>query len=201
MNYKKYRFDINDLSTWRLPVALGFAVLIGFAIFSFWKVLFINGAQKEIQQTNQLIEQQKKQYTDNQSLIMLIPSIKAEVKQLEQAKEAAKEILPTEVSMPALIDSIYSAARNNNIIFDQFTPESDIDEAFYVIKPISLSMVAHYSDVANFMEDISNLQRIITVHNMAFSVLGTASEESKQRLKVTAELRTYIFKDKSGGKQ
>ncbi len=195
MRYRRLSFDLNDLSTWQSPVTVSISLLLGFAFFSFWKILFIDEVRTKIQQIQPIVTKQKQLYARNQSLISSIPAIEAEIEQFKTTKNLAKTFLPTEISMPSLIDSIYVAAQRNHIVFDELAPKEDINETFYFIKPITLTAVADYSSILGFAEDIANSKRIITIHNMTLTAPVEDTKDKKQQLKMTAELRTYIFKE------
>lgn len=101
--------------------------------------------------------------------------------------------------MPSLVDSVYVSARDNGFVFDKFRPEKGIDTEFYRIEPISLSADVGYVSMSAFIEEVTTLKRIMNVHSVSFKAdANTDSVDAKSSntpLKMTAQLRTYIFKE------
>lgn len=195
---RKSNFNVNDLSTWSIPVLLfSCLVVIGLLAFSI-KHFFVNDITDNISSTDLQVSKQEQEYLKNQKIIALLPHIRKEVAQLEKVRDEAKKFLPTQVSMPSLIDNVYLSARNNGIVFNKFTPEKDIEKEFYTIKPISLKAEIGYISMSDFIEEITTLKRIMNVHSVSFSSnekKDNFSDTKNTPLQMTAQLRTYIFKD------
>ncbi len=196
---QKSTFNINDLSTWTLPIVVIFAVIIIAFIGYLIKMLLVDDVTLQVNAVDAKIIKQEQIYTKNQEIIALLPHIRKEVSELQIVRDEAKKFLPTEVSMPALIDNVYLAARDNGIVFDKFMPEKDIDTEFYTIKPIALSAEVGYESMAAFIEQVTTLKRIMNVQSVSFDARQANNQEAprsaNEPLEMTAQLRTYIFKD------
>lgn len=196
---KKSTLNINDLSTWTIPVVVIFVVAIIAIIGYLIKMFLVDDVTLQINGVDKKIIKQEETYSKNQEIIALLPHIRKEVSELLIVRDEAKKFLPTEVSMPALIDNVYLAARDNGIVFDKFTPEKDIDTEFYTIKPIALSAEVGYESMAAFIEQVTSLKRIMNVQSVSFDAKRTTNQEAPRSandpLEMTAQLRTYIFKD------
>ncbi|MPV86116.1 type IV pilus inner membrane component PilO [Ostreibacterium oceani] len=199
---KKSNFSFNSLHTW--PAAL--TLIIGLLIIALFVILakqfLINPIVDEITSKEGQISTQKQEYKKNQEIIATLPQIRKEIVELEIVRDEAKKYLPTEISMPALIDNVYISARNNGIVFDKFTPERDIDREFYTIKPVSLNAEVGYVSMASFVEEVTTLERIMNVESVSFRANNSRGGRNAEfprnentPITMTAELRTYIFKD------
>lgn len=195
MKRKRSSFNINDLSTWGWPVALLAGVVIIVITVVIIESFLVSGLTTAIDKKSTEISQAEKKYSKNKKILATLPQIRQEVKALEKVKDEAKAFLPTEVSMPNLIDSVYASARKNGIIFKSFTPQKDINTPYYTIKPISLSTSTGYLSMAAFIEEVTTLKRIMNVHSVSFSSQGKPEKDENVPLSVTAQLRTYIFKE------
>lgn len=197
---KKSNFNLNDLSTWTVPIVLFAAAVIVAIIVYGIKMFFVDEVTQDIESINSKVTTQEQTYAKNQAIIAILPHIRKEVSELKIVRDEAKKFLPTEISMPALIDNVYLAARDNGIVFSKFTPENDIDTDFYTIKPIALSAEVGYESMSAFIEQVTTLKRIMNVQSVSFSA-GSQSKDtdnvgsSNLPLEMTAQLRTYIFKD------
>lgn len=195
---KKSNFNFNDLSTWpmvfSLVLGLAFAGLLVFLI----KSLLVDNVTQQVESKNSAIVKEENEYKKNKKLLAILPLLKKEVAELEKVRDEAKKYLPEKEAMPALIENVYLAARNNGIIFKTFTPGKDEDRPYYTIKPISLSAEVGYISMSSFIEEVTTLKRIMNVESVTFEAADIKAADSKnanQPLTMTAQLRTYIFKD------
>lgn len=197
---KKSSINFSDLSTWTIPLIFVVGCLIVIFLFIVARTALIDGVTEEVNRVDQAVKKEEQTYAKNQNDLALLPNIRKEVSELKLVRDEAKKYLPTEVSMPSLIDNVYLAARDNGIVFREFTPESDIDTKYYTIKPISLNAEVGYLSMAAFIEQVTTLQRIMNVQSVSFSEnssnnADTFSGSSNEPLRMTAQLRTYIFKE------
>ncbi|PIE46261.1 MAG: hypothetical protein CSA44_00495 [Gammaproteobacteria bacterium] len=198
---KKAHFEHNDLSSWPLWLCLGAAAIIFLLTVNLFRVFVIAPKSQELDTLRVSLVEQKKQYKRNKEAIARLGQTRKEVALLEQARDEAKTFLPTQVSMPSLIDDIYQVARRNGIVFNHFTPADDIETDYHTIKPIVLSADAGFISMAHFMEEVIALKRIMHIHSISFtSEHANHDDRSNARrsnapLKMTAHLRTYIFRE------
>lgn len=196
---KKNSFNINDLSSWSLPIALLFATVIVAGLFVFIKSFFVDKVTTEIESIESEIYRQQNVYDKNKQTVAILPHIKKEIEALRTVRDKAKKYLPTEVSMPSLLNSVYVSARDNGFVFDTQRPGKDIDTQFYTIKPMSLSADVGYVSMSAFIEEVTTLKRIMNVHSVSFKssnkVNSIDAKSANMPLKMTAELRTYVFKE------
>ncbi len=195
---KQSKVDINDLSSWPLVLTLIVGAVIIALFVLLLKSFLADDVTAEVDSVAGKITQQGNTYKKNVEIVAMLPHIRKEVVELKLIRDEAKKFLPTQVSMPSLIDSVYLAARNNGIVFDKFTPEGDIKREFYTIKPISLSAETGYVSMSAFVEEVTTLKRIMNVQSVDFKAASKNGEYEKNAnapLKMTAQLRTYIFND------
>lgn len=195
---RQRKFNYNDLSTWSWWFTTGVAVVIVCVLFFILKAWFVDEVSATVRLKKQAIIAEQQHYQTNKKMLSELPRIRGEIKALMAAYDVAKKYLPTDVSMPSLIDSVYRSARNNGIIFNTFAPQADIDMPFYTIKPITLSADVGFVNMAAFIEEVTTLERIMNVHSVSFIRSANATKSNadvNNELKMTAELRTYVFKE------
>jgi|GEM_PF-5462501 len=198
MARKSSNFNLNDASTWNSLGVVFFGLLFAVALFFIVYNFFVTPKLQEIDSNMAKIDKQKNEYTKNKALVELIPRLKKEVAEWQIAKNEAKKYLPTDISMPQLIDNVYLAAQDNGIVFNKFTPEGDINQKFYTIKPITLSTNVGFSSMSSFIEQVTALKRIMNIQSVSFKTPNSRkgfAETPNSPLQMTAQLRTYIFKD------
>lgn len=203
MARKKNNVDLNDLSSWPLPLVLFVSLLVVCGVAFVIKMFVADPVTDTINSTESEIKSKELEYAKNQEVVALLSHIRTEVNELEIIRDEAKKYLPTEISMPSLIDNVYLAARGNGIVFNDFTPKPDIDTEFYIIKPVELSADVGYLSMSSFIEQVTSLKRIMNVESVFFKAEaknGSPLRDSDDPLTMTAQLRTYVFKDTKNSK-
>ncbi len=194
---RKDSINIKDYSTWPLLMSVVFAVLIAAVIFYLSKTFLTDDVSAQISRKDAEIVKQENQYKKDAPIAAIVPKLKEEVKRLKVIQEGLKKFLPTKVSMPSLVDDVYLVGRNNGIVFDKLVPKRYIEEKYYSIKPIALKAKVGFESMASFIEEVTTLERIMNVNAVNFKVEGDQMlhKNANAPLKMTAELRTYVFKD------
>ncbi len=201
---RKNNIDINDLSTWPVVMSLLFALLIACGIFYFLKTFLVDDISATINRKNNEIIRLENQYKKDRAIVAILPKIREEVKRLKKIQENLKTYLPTKVFMPSLIDNVYLVGRNNGIVFNKLVPEKYIEEKYYSIKPISLKAEIGFESMAAFIEEVTTLERIMNIDSVSFQVQDNdilLHKNANVPLTMTAQLRTYVFKDTLSDKE
>ncbi len=195
---KKNSVDINDLSTWPVIMSLLFALFLAASIFYFVKTFLVDDISANIERKDNEIIQLENKYKKNRAIVAVLPQIRQEVKRLKEIQSELKTYLPTKVFMPSLIDNVYLVGRNNGIVFDKLVPEKYIEEKYYSVKPISLKAAVGFESMAAFIEEVTTLKRIMNIDSVSFQVEDNnilLHRNANAPLTMTAQLRTYVFKD------
>lgn len=197
------KLELNNLSSW----PLWFKVIVALVIAAFFifigKLLFIDDAKSSLQTTEKNYTQTKTNFATLQNDVADLDAIRAETAALDAVLKDLLHYLPNDVEMPSLIDSVYESARENSIVFEQLTPEKDIEGEHYTIKPIALKANTGYNSMGSFVQKVTSLNRIMNIEGVTFKRTrnsGNVAEDANIEdlpLDMTAELRTYIFKDGS----
>lgn len=188
------RIDLHAPSTWSPALVATMAVAIIALIVGLSHWLFVADIAHQIERTKSQISEQKQLYQSNQQTLSKLPTIRREIDALEQTREALRAHLPTDLSMPLLLDNVYQVARDNHMVFSRLKPEANIDSHYYSIKPIRLQAQSGFIDSVAFIDAVSRLSRIVSVQNVSFSAEKNYQGEPNHALKTTIELRTYLLK-------
>lgn len=179
--------EINNLSSWPLWFRIIIALVIaGFFIF-IAKILILDSTKATLQSTEQNYSKTKTNFQTLQAEVADLDAIIAETEALDTVLAEMLKYLPSDIEMPSLIDSVYESARENSIIFEQLSPEKDIEETHYTIKPISLKADTGYNSMGSFIQKVTSLDRIMNIEGVTFKEL----EEATKTLMRISILRTY----------
>jgi len=113
--------------------------------------------------------------------------------QVEEYVTQLEKQLPGKAEMDALLSDINQAGLGRGLQFELFRPGSVVVKDYYAELPITIRVSGRYHDIGSFAADISNLSRIVTLHDMNISAGGNPNAP----LGMDAIARTYRYLDAS----
>jgi type IV pilus assembly protein PilO len=115
-------------------------------------------------------------------------------KELEEAETKFLEtavLLPKQKEIPKLLKDISALGRNAGLDFLTFKPLADIPKDFYAEIPITINVRGPYHNMGYFFDQVSKLERIVSVSNVKMS--APKKEGGEMLLKSDCKLVTYRF--------
>jgi type IV pilus assembly protein PilO len=105
--------------------------------------------------------------------------------------EEASKLLPKDQEIPKLLADISSLGRTAGLDFLTFKPQADIPKDFYAEIPVDIDVIGPYHNVGFFFDQVSRLDRIVSVSNVKMS--SPKKEGSEMLLNSNCKLITYRF--------
>ena len=116
---------------------------------------------------------------------------RAELAEAEKRFEEISIVLPKTKEIPALLTSISDHGTSAGLDFNSFTPGNETPQDFYAEIPISIKVSGPYHNVGYFLDQVSKLERIVTVKNIT---MGSPRQvEGEMLLSSSCNLLTYRF--------
>ncbi len=115
-------------------------------------------------------------------------------KELEDAKNnflATADLLPKQKEIPKLLKDISALGRNAGLDFLTFKPLADIPKDFYTEIPITINVRGPYHNMGYFFDQVSKLERIVSVSNVKMN--SPKKESGEMLLNSDCKLVTYRF--------
>lgn len=115
-------------------------------------------------------------------------------KEMAEAEEKFLEtavLLPKEKEIPKLLKDISALGQNAGLDFLTFKPLADIPKDFYAEIPISINVRGPYHNMGFFFDQVSKLERIVSVSNIKMS--SPKKEGGEMLLNSDCRLVTYRF--------
>jgi type IV pilus assembly protein PilO len=136
---------------------------------------------------------EKKAIADN------LNDYRREMDQLDQRLQDALTELPEEKEMDQLLSQLSDVAKKSGVEIGKITPGGETPESFYSRIPISVTVGGNYHEIAMFLQEISNLRRIVNVNNIHLVPQGVVSGD---KITVGADFvaTTFRFVEKGGKK-
>ena len=120
-----------------------------------------------------------------------LPKLEAELAATQQIFDEKSVLLPKEKEIPQLLRDISSLGRNAGLDFLKFKPGANVPKDFYDEIPITVNVRGPYHNVGFFFDQVSKLERIVTVSNINIS--SPQREGGEMLLKSDCQLVTYMF--------
>lgn len=119
----------------------------------------------------------QRQYVMRQRKLIQLKNYKAKMAQFKQQFDPLLQQLPTEAQMVKLLKTISDLGRANGVVFKMFDPLAEKKLEFYSILPIQVRVFGNYHQIASFINQLANLNRLITYNKIFLDVKDASDEE------------------------
>jgi type IV pilus assembly protein PilO len=182
-----------------IPLDKKIKILVAVALFVLPVVLFYFLFYAPNLKKITLLEGQKKTLTADvnkaKKAAKNLKKHKAELEQTKQYFEKIAVVLPKKKEIPKLLRNISDLGKSAGLDFVSFAPGSEIPKEFYAEIPINISISGPYHNMGYFLDQVSKLDRIVTVNNIT---MGSPKKEAGEMvLSSTCRLVTYRFTNTS----
>ena len=135
----------------------------------------------------------KNDYRNKLGQAVNLSELRKQKLQVEEYVTQLEKQLPGKAEMDALLSDINQAGLGRGLQFELFRPGQSVVKDYYAELPIALRVSGRYHDVGAFAADVSNLSRIVTLHDI--SIEGNRGGGDFLVMEATA--RTYRYLDAS----
>ena len=143
----------------------------------------------------------KTQFESKQRVMANIDAYRVQLDELRGMLAEMLQQLPTETEMPDLLEDVSRIGVENGLVFELFRPEGEFNEGgVFISKPIAIRARANYHQFANFISDVSALDRIVTLESVQIEAetRGNEAEQDEDELIIQATLQTYRYPEDLG---
>ncbi len=176
------------LSTKAKVAIVVIAVLI--PVLLFYYLYFKTEAQK-IDNLNRQIVAARKDLNRARKAARNLPKYKAEIEKTRKKFEEAAVVLPKTKEIPNLLRSISDLGKGAGLDFLSFKPGAEKQKDFYAEIPVDISIRGPYHNMGFFLDQVSKLDRIVSVNNISMG--SPRKEGGEMLLSSKCRLVTYRF--------
>jgi type IV pilus assembly protein PilO len=182
--------DVNNISSWPLPIKIGGVALVGILIIAagFWFI--IRGELDDLARQQDQEVKLKETYSSKAGLAINLSAYKTQMEEMRQTFGSLLRQLPDTTEVPDLLIDITQAGLGQGLEFVLFKPEKERTKEFYAELPISIKVTGNYHELANFVSDVAALPRIVT-----FGDITIGSDKKSNKLLMAAKAKTYRYLD------
>jgi type IV pilus assembly protein PilO len=138
------------------------------------------------QKTNLVAEIEKAKKAASQ-----LENVKASIAETEALFKETATLLPKDKEIPALLRNISDLGKGAGLDFLSFKPGAEVPKDFYAEIPIDIQINGPYHNMGFFLDQVSKLERIVTVDNIQMG--GGRKEGAEMLLNSSCRLKTYRF--------
>lgn len=140
--------------------------------------------------------QLRQDYQSKLSQAVNLPELRKQKSQVEEYVTQLEKQLPGKAEIDSLLSDISSAGVGRGLQFELFRPGQVLIKDYYAELPISVKVSGRFHDIGAFAADVSNLSRIVTLHNLVV-LAPPPGRDTSGALTMEATARTYRYLDSS----
>ena len=169
-------------------VALLVGILAAILVAAF--LLYWQGLLDDLETRKKQEETLRAEYVDKMKQAVNLDVLRKQKELVSVYVSQLEKQLPSKAEMDALLTDINQAGVGRGLAFELFKPGAVTAREYYAELPINLRLVGTYHDLGAFTSDLSNLPRIVTLHN-----LNVQLQEKTGKLTMDAIAKTFRYLD------
>ena len=186
--------DLNNLNMKDLanaPMSIKLVILaVLFAVIVFFGYWFVWSGETETLNTSQQEEMTlRDSFMNKKRQAVNLDIYKQQLADIDHSFGALLKQLPNKSQMDALLSDINQAGLGRGLQFELFKPGSETPKDFYAELPINIKVTGAYHDFGAFASDVSQLSRIVTLHDLDIVT------DKDGALTMNAVIKTYRYLD------
>lgn len=171
----------------KIGIAVGLT-LLPLIVFYF---LFYQPNTEKINNLEQQVSTLTKEVKEVEKRAADLPKFEKELEEAIVAFEETSALLPKDNEIPKLLKDISALGRSAGLDFLTFRPQADVPKDFYAEIPITINVKGPYHNMGFFFDQVSKLERIVSVSNIRMS--SPKKEGGEMLLNSDCVLVTYRF--------
>ncbi|MGM0394975.1 MAG: type 4a pilus biogenesis protein PilO, partial [Thermodesulfobacteriota bacterium] len=169
----------------RLFICLGTLVLIG-GVYSHF---FFMPGRAHLKQVTQTLEFRTNRLIAVKRQASVLKEWEEKMARVEEAFHMATRALPDKKEIPSLLKSVSRAGSSAGLNFVLFQPDPEVNRDFYREIPLSMKVEGNYHQIADFFFQVSRLNRIVNIRNIALR----RNKSTSGVIDMTCNAVTYMF--------
>ncbi|MEO6281214.1 type 4a pilus biogenesis protein PilO [Roseateles sp.] len=185
--------DLNfkEPGQWPWAPKLASALVVMLVVVGAGYVVLLQDEQDRLEAEHNREPQLREDFRNKLGQAVNLPELRKQKSQVEEYVTQLEKQLPGKAEIDSLLSDISSAGVGRGLQFELFRPGQILVKDYYAELPIALRVSGRYHDIGAFAADVSNLSRIVTLHNLV--VVAPAAPNSPLSMEATA--RTYRYLD------
>lgn len=207
MDLNELNFD--NIGIWPWFVKLIFIVISFVAIIVFGIFMLVKPEIKKLDRVAARTHELKQIYEAKQYRTASVTEYKKQLVQMRVILTDMLKQLTMTNEIPALVEEISKIGAENGLNFKLIKPGTEVEYDFYAERPIEISVTGSYHDIASFISDVAQLQKIITFNDFIIKKPINREQQSpqsqvnphneKEELVMDSTARIYRYTERKEG--
>src|SRR3954470_18453409 len=155
---------------------------------NFWLLIMPLNDEIEAQEVEQV--KLDKDLAEKQEIAQNLNERRREMDLLEQKLAEALTELPEHKDIEELLAQLNDIGKKSNLDISTVEPQAESPASFYPRIPIKMVVAGNYHEIAMFLQEVSNLRRIVNVNNIRLS----APEVKNEKVVLKSEFQATTFR-------
>ncbi|MFM8342560.1 MAG: type 4a pilus biogenesis protein PilO [Methylomonas sp.] len=189
MNLAEIDWDLRAAGGWPKPIkfsVITFVVVFVSVIGAYYQIMPKRNQLTEFE--NQLLSL-KTVFEIKQKKAANLHDYQEQLVQLELMLSQALKQMPNRAEVAGLLADISQVGAVNGLVFKLFQPNPEVYKTFYWELPIHIQVLGQYQQLANFVSDLAEMSRLVTLHDVNIVPIGSQNKE--RVMLMSAVIRTY----------
>jgi type IV pilus assembly protein PilO len=184
--------EISKIGSWPRFLQIILFVLCGVLAVILAYFLDISEKLAEYQEINNQIREKSHLFSDAQAKAVNLDAYKNEVTIVKKQLALLSEELPKKNELAGFLDDASQQAGITGLKFSAIQPMAEVNKGFYSEADVALKMTGNYTTFSEFARNISNMKRIVTIHDFEIKKIGNSADVlSKATLSIDFLSKTY----------
>tara|TARA_Y100001960_G_scaffold334084_1_gene444663 strand:+ start:6858 stop:7442 length:585 start_codon:yes stop_codon:yes gene_type:complete len=183
--------DINDPAEWPPWFVVVVSLLVCAALIGGGWQFLIRDQRLSLEYEQDHETELRRTFTIKKGMVVNLPAYRAQMVEIETMLAELVQQLPDSSEVPSLLIAITEAGARRGLEFVVFDPQEQELGDFYSTLPILMEVRGGYHQLANFISDLAQMPRIVTVGDMEI----TADEAGVLTSSLVVKTYSYL----SGG--
>lgn len=192
--------DPRDPGRWPWAIRGFFVALIFFVCACLaWYMLVWNEDRPILQKAEADEQDLRGQFESKQQRAANLDAYRGQLAEMERSFGAMLRQLPGKTEVPNLLVDISQTGLAAGLQEKLFQPGSEKSNGFYAELPIKIKLVGSYHEFGNFVSGIAALPRIVTLHDIQITPVGSSKDSGYDNLTMDVTAKTYRYIEDEGG--
>lgn len=161
--------DFEQIAIWPREVRIVVAVFVAIIVAALCYYMLIK-PKLPIMDAAELKEQELKlQFEAKYRIAANLEAYQAQLAQIKQDFSSMLKSLPTSNETPGLLDDITYVGTSAGLTFELLNWQQEVPKEFYTELPIEMEVSGGYHNFGEFVSNIADLPRIVTLHDFDLS--------------------------------
>ena len=158
--------DINDPAEWPAWFVVVVSLLVCMALIAGGWQFLIRDQRLRLEHERAHETELRQTFTIKKGMVVNLPAYRAQMVEIETMLADLVQQLPDSSEVPSLLIAITEAGARRGLEFVVFDPQEQELGDFYSTLPILMEVKGGYHQLANFISDLAQMPRIVTVGDM-----------------------------------